>query len=99
MNYMLVVYDHDSNSILAEPMKNKHGSSIVTASKNKFKLLQSRGLTPKLQRLDNEVSEQLQEFLTDEHVDFQLVPLNLHRRNTAERAIRTFKNHVLERQD
>jgi hypothetical protein len=35
----------------------------------------------------------LKAFLTKEKIDYQLVPPGLHRRNAAERAIRTFKNH------
>jgi hypothetical protein len=37
----------------------------------------------------------LKAFLRDENIDFQLVPPGLHRRNAAERAIRTFKNHFI----
>ena len=33
--------------------------------------------------------------MTDENIDFQLVPPGVHRRNAAERAIRTFKNHFI----
>ncbi|KAI2495546.1 hypothetical protein MHU86_18991 [Fragilaria crotonensis] len=41
-------------------------------------------------RLDNECSVALKTFL-DAEIDYQLVPPRLHRRNAAERAIRTFK--------
>jgi hypothetical protein len=37
----------------------------------------------------------LQQFMTSESIDFQLVPPHVHRRNAAERAIRTFKNHFI----
>jgi len=33
--------------------------------------------------------------MTDEQVDYQLTPAGLHRRNWAERAIQTFKNHFI----
>ena len=33
--------------------------------------------------------------MEDDGVDFQLVPPRVHRRNAAERAIRTFKNHFI----
>ena len=33
--------------------------------------------------------------MTAEGIDYQLVPPNLHRRNAAEQAIRTFKNHFI----
>ncbi len=54
-----------------------------------------QGLRPKLQKLDNEASTALQHAMRDEKIDFQLVPPHVHRRNAAERAIRTFKNHFI----
>ena len=91
--YLLILYDYDSNFIHAEAMKNKSGTEIVNAYRRGHKLLTARGLKPQLQRLDNEASEALKEFMTEEHIDFQLAPPKVHRRNAAERAIRTFKNH------
>ncbi|EEC51526.1 predicted protein [Phaeodactylum tricornutum CCAP 1055/1] len=93
--YMLVVYDYDSNFIHVEPMKNRTGTEILAAYRRAFDLFSSRGLRPQLQRLDNEASTALQQFMDDSRVDFQLVPPHLHRRNVAERAIRTFKNHFI----
>ena len=60
-----------------------------------FNHLTSRGLRPKLQKLDNEASVMLIDFLIDNGVGFQLTPAGIHRRNTAERAIRTWKNHFI----
>ena len=45
--------------------------------------------------LDNEALTQMKEYLHKNNVKFQLVPPHLHHRNTAERAIRTFKNHFV----
>ncbi len=59
------------------------------------KLLSLRGLRPQLQRLDNEASRALRQFMATEEVAFQLVPPYEHRRNAAERAIHTFKNHFI----
>ncbi|EEC45165.1 predicted protein [Phaeodactylum tricornutum CCAP 1055/1] len=94
-NDMLVLYDYDSNAIHVELMKNKSGPEILAAYKRAHALLTQRGLRPQLQRLDNEASAALQSFMSSEHVDFQLAPPHLHRRNAAERAIRTFKNHFI----
>ena len=92
---MLVLYDYDSNYIHVEPMKDKTGAEILAAYKRAHSLLCSRGLKPQLQKLDNEASAALREFLVSENVDFQLAPPHVHRRNAAERAIRTFKNHFI----
>ena len=94
-NYIMVVYDYDSNHIFAEPFKNKSAESILTAYKTVHAKLCAAGLRPQLQRLDNECSDKLKEFMKEEKIDFQLVPPGSHRRNAAERAIRTFKNHFI----
>ena len=57
--------------------------------------LQQYGFRPRHQRLDNEASTAFQADLSAKKIDFQLVPPNIHRRNAAERAIRTFKNHFI----
>ena len=94
-NYILVVYDYDSNSILVEPMRSRTGPCILEAFKIVHNRLVIAGLRPQLHRLDNECSTALKTFLKEEQVDYQLVPPRLHRRNAAERAIRTFKNHFV----
>ena len=94
-NYIFVLYDYDSNSIHAEPIPNRKQESIKNAYEKVLRLLQRRGLRPKLHRLDNEASQLLKNFMTDEDVDYQLTPAGLHRRNWAERAIQTFKNHFI----
>ncbi|GAX14227.1 hypothetical protein FisN_1Hu418 [Fistulifera solaris] len=70
-------------------------ASLVTAYKKLHNRLVRGGLRPRLQRLDNEASHELKEFMTDEGIDYQLVPPAVHRRNAAERAIRTFANHFI----
>lgn len=96
-NYVLVVYDYDSNSILVEPMRSCTGPCILAAFQVLHARLVTAGLRPQLQRLDNECSTAHKKFLHDSDIDFQLlVPSRLlHRRNAAERAIRTFKNHFI----
>jgi hypothetical protein len=94
-NYLLVLYDYDSNAILAEPMKSRHATAILSAYKLLHAKLCAAGLRPQLQRLDNECSDSLKAYMSAQDIDFQLVPPGVHRRNAAERAIRTFKNHFI----
>jgi hypothetical protein len=51
-SYILVVYDYDSNFIHAEPMKNRTKEVILAAYQRVISLLKSRGLQPKVQKLD-----------------------------------------------
>ena len=60
-----------------------------------YKQLRAAGLSPKLNKLDNETSNMLQQFMDEEDVTCQLVPPYPHRRNAEERAIRTFKGHFI----
>jgi hypothetical protein len=57
--------------------------------------LVARGLKPKLVKLDNEASKFLKTYLHQQDFAFQLVPPYSHRRNSAERAIILFKDHLI----
>jgi hypothetical protein len=94
-NVLFILYDYDSNLIYAEPIPNRSSASIVKAFTKLHGIMCKAGLRPKLQRLDNECDEALKSFMTESGIDFQLVPPNDHRRNAAERAIRTYKNHLI----
>jgi hypothetical protein len=93
--YILVLYDYDSNAILAEPMKNRSDNEHLRAYNKLHQFLVDRGFKPLLQKLDNEASNALKQTMRDKDIDFQLVPPHTHRRNAAERAIQTFKNHFV----
>ena len=68
--YMMTVYDYDSNTILAEPMQRRTGAELTRAYGIIHKKLTDRGFKPRLQRLDNEASEQLKQFMSEEDIDF-----------------------------
>ena len=58
-------------------------------------MLKTRGFTPQMQRLDNEASQLLQEYMETEKIDYQLTPAGTYQRNMAERAIQTLKDHII----
>jgi hypothetical protein len=92
---MLILYDYDSNSILSAPMKNRGDKEMFRAFDFLIQSLILRGLKPLLQRLDNEASLALRNYLTKQGITYQLTPPHIHRRDNAERAIQTFKNHFI----
>lgn len=92
---LLVLYEYDSNTILVEPLVSRNASEIKRAYEKLHKFLCQRGFRPKFQRLDNEASSLLKDYFRDNEIDFQLAPPGVHRRNAAERAIHTFKNHFV----
>ena len=91
----MVVYDYELENILVDPMKSRTAAEHTRAYKLVFNHLTSRSFRPKLQKLDNEASVILKDFLIDNGVDFQLIPAGIHRRNAAERAIQISKNHFI----
>ena len=92
----MVAYGHNYNTIHAEPMKNCSGPELLKGYTTIHNLLSQRGLALKMHYLDNECPTVLQQFMTEKDKRFQLVPPHLHRRNSAERAIQTFKNIFIE---
>jgi len=95
MQYIFVMYAHDPNYIHLEPMKNRTAGEILAAFQRSNNVFTKAGFKPQLHRLDNEASNILKDHLHEEEIDFQLAPPNNHRRNPAERAIRTAKNHLI----
>ena len=94
-NYILVVYDAESNHIFAEPLVSRHASAILTAYKTIHAAILKSGATPLIHITDNEAAQPLLSFLEAQRIQYQLVPPHNHRANAAERAIRTFKNHFI----
>jgi hypothetical protein len=86
---------YDCNYIIVFPVKSRSASEWVKAYGSIHQDLTVKGFKPKLQTLDNEASTALKNFFTAQNIDYQLVPHHCHRRNAAERAIRTFKEHFV----
>ena len=93
--YILIVYDYDSNNIIMEPVNNRAAATLRQAMEKITAKLVTGGCRPRFHRLDNECSEEMKTFFRKTNVDFQLVPPHDHRRNAAERAVRTAKNHLI----
>jgi hypothetical protein len=92
--YIMTIYHYDSNAILAQPIKDRTAPELLKAFKVMEQELVARGLTQKLMKLDNEASKLLKMYLHQQDITFQLLPPYSHRRNLAERAIRSFKDHL-----
>jgi hypothetical protein len=84
-----------NNYIHIEPLRSRNHSDYIIAYDNTIKFWAAHGFRPKLLRLDNETSIQLEQFLDQQCISHQYFPTGQHRSNRAERAIRTWKNHFL----
>jgi hypothetical protein len=94
-SYVMICYIYDCNYIKVIPMKSRSASEWVKAYDSIHQELTVRGFKPKLQTLDNEASAALKNLFTVNNIAYQLVPPHCHRRNAADRAIRTFKEHFV----
>jgi hypothetical protein len=95
MTYLFILYDYDSNAILASPIKSRSAEDIVVGYKFCHQQLSAAGISPILQRLDNEASTALIHAITTKNLQYQLASPHSHRLNPAERAIQTLKNHFI----
>ena len=93
--YIFILYSYDANAILAEPIKSRAAQDILSAYQKLVTYLTVRGYKPHIHWLDNEASDILKQYDKEKAIQYQLAPPYTHRRNAAERAIRTWKNHFI----
>jgi hypothetical protein len=93
--FIMILYDYDRNAILAQPIKDRTDPELLRAFQVMERELVARGLKPKLMKVENEASKLLKTYLRQQNITFQLVPPYIHRRNAFERAIRSFKDHLI----
>ncbi len=92
----MIAYHADGNLILQQAFKTRNDRHRIAAYNAIMARLAARGLAMDLQILNNEASAAYKEAITVKwKADFQLVLPDMHRRNRAERTIRTFKSHFL----
>ena len=77
IKYLMVLYDHDSNTIIPEPIKSRSEAELIRAYSVLHAKLTNRGLRPKFQMLDNECPAGLKDYMCREGITFQLVPPHL----------------------
>ena len=93
--YISIFYDESSNYIHAVPIKNASADSLLLATKQAITFFTALGSPIVHFRLDNEISDKVRSYLAKNNINIELTPVGQHRRNKAERAIRTFKNHFI----
>jgi hypothetical protein len=91
----MVFYVFDCNYVKVVPMKSRSASKWVKAYDRIHQGLTAKGFKPKLKNLDKEASAALKNSFTNNDLEYKLVSPHCNRRNAAERAIRTFKEHFV----
>jgi hypothetical protein len=84
----------DGSYIMMEPMKSRHENEMIRVHNILIERLKTRGFHPKKQMLDNEISKAYQKAIENHGMEVEKVPKEAHRRNAAEKAIQTAKNHL-----
>ena len=92
---LLQAYHYASNAILIRPFASKADGHRIPAYRAIMARLKQSDKTVDIHILDNEASTAYRAAITESGCTYQLVPPHVHRRNAAERAIRTFKDHFL----
>ena len=95
MQYIMVLYEVDSNSILVQEMRNRTSGEMISAYNALVARLKLAGFEPKTHLLDNECSHEYKDAITKNGMTYQLVPPHDHGRNVGEKAIQTFKDHFV----
>jgi hypothetical protein len=93
--YVYIFYEYTSNHIFAEPIQSTSDKDITEAFKKCMQTLKKANITPELHLIDNQCGKLQIAALEKYGIKYQIVPPGIRRRNTAERAIRTFKDHFL----
>jgi Reverse transcriptase (RNA-dependent DNA polymerase) len=93
--YVYILYDQTSNHIFAEPIQSTSDADITKAFEKVIGMLQKAGINPDLHMLDNQCGKLQIAALERLGIKHQVVPPGMHRRNAAERAIQTFKDHFI----
>ena len=79
-----------------EPQASRSAADHLQSTKRTMTFFRARGDVPTTHRMDNEISQEVAQYLKTEcHMEIQLVPPGNHRTLKAERAIRTTKNHII----
>ena len=94
--YLMIAFHSDTNVILVPSFKYRKDSHCMLAYNDIMQRLKEKNQHVDLQILDNEASAEYKKLMTNTwKVAYQFVPPDNHRRNAAERAIRTFKAHFI----
>ena len=93
--YQMILFHVDSNSIWVEATKNKTEGEMILGRHRALTRMKACGIVPKRQVLDNEASAAYKLAIRESGMDYQLVPPDDHRRNIAEKAIQTWKDHFV----
>ncbi len=93
--YVMVLHHVDSNSSWIEGLKTNSEGELILARRRALARISRRGIKPRQQILDNQASAAYKAEIELTQMRYELVPPDDHRRNIAEKAIQTVKDHMV----
>merc|ERR1711966_268828 len=89
--YVSVFYVYDANFVKGVPVKSRHRQELLRAYEDVYKWCPVRGYKPQLQRMDNETSKDVEEFIESQNARVQYSAPGSHC-PAAEKAVQTYKS-------
>ena len=93
--YMLILYNYDANYIMLLELANDTASALRDAYKVAHEKLKKVGMAPKIVSMDNKMPALVKKYFEEVGTGWQLATPDTHRTLSAERGVRTAKNHVV----
>ena len=94
MQYICVFNIYDPNYIKGVALRSRKKEELLRAYKEVYSFCKKRGFEPRLHKMDNETSKDVEDFIAIQNTQQQYTPPNSHRTNPAERALQTYKSCV-----
>ena len=89
--YILFNYHYDVKNILTTPLKNRTELCILNGITKMYEKLRNRGVTPKLHIMDNEVSDNLNQYFVDSGIQLHLVPPHMYSEKFCKKGCESFQ--------
>ena len=87
-------YIHDPNYIKEIPINIRKEEELLRVYKEIYAYCESRGFKPQLQKMDNEMSKDVEDFITSQQTDYQYTPPDMHQSNPAEQSTQKYKSCI-----
>ena len=91
----MIMYRCDCNVIMFTPLRSKAGLEQLSSLKKLHEKLSKQGQDTTVNFMDNEAPKCVTNYSVDSKISYQLVSPHVYRRNVAERAISTWKDHLI----
>ena len=77
-NYIMYMYDYDSNVIWSHPIKSRYSADLIIGINACYKVLDDANITPLIHRLDNEISDDIIRLIKKKGLQHQVVTAHDH---------------------